>query len=226
MKTLFILLVIAIGTSSTVLAQEKRINSNEQFKFSHMPAMKAHSSITDKASAPLTLTRTENQSHVNHELWIYDAWVSLHGDTDYDGFYHHLDLEFDADTIFAQQDVYAILYLGQGDTFESYHVTDVFTIFGESSDDTLVVESEFVNGYNPYEYELMIELYDAYSNQLVAVTDGVSDPDLAYLPIESMEFDQPSPPVVIVEEHGGSAGWWLLGLAAFARYRFNQTRKA
>ena len=223
MKALFLTLALALGTSSTVLAQEKRSTSTEQYKFSHMPALKAHNSLTEKSSAPIALTRAENQTHVNHEFWIYDAWVSLHGDADYDGFYHHLDIEFDADTLFLQQDVYAILYLGKGDTFESYHVTDIFTIFGESSDDTLVVESEFVNGYNPYEYELLIELYDAYSNQLVAVTDGVSDPDLAFLPIESMEFDQPTPPVVIVEEHGGSAGWWLMGLAAVAGFRL--TRK-
>ena len=55
---------------------------------------------------------------------------------------------------------------------------------------------------------MLIELYDAYSDELVAVYDGNDDADLFLLSIESQEYETTQG--IIVHEHGGSVG--LLGL--------------
>ncbi|MCC2617322.1 choice-of-anchor H family protein [Aestuariibacter halophilus] len=147
----------------------------------------------------------EQRDDTNVDFWIYDAWVTLQRDSDADGYYSTFALEFDADTYFSHADVYARLYLSRGDVFEEYHTTSVFSLYGESSDDTLIVESDLITGFSPDDYELLIELYDAYDDSLVAIYDGYSDVDLTYLPLEAQSYEK-TEQVVIVTEHGGAAG--------------------
>lgn len=65
-----------------------------------------------------------------------------------------------------------------------------------------------LNGFAPDDYEVLIELYDAYSNELVAVFDGNDDADLYLLSLESSDYE--SVEVVVIHEHGGSLGLWGL----------------
>ena len=147
-----------------------------------------------------------------HDVWVYDAFVSLYRDHDYDGYYSGITLEFDVDTSAYHSDVYARIYLGVDDEFYEYYTTNIFSIDGESSDDSLIVETELVQGFYPDDYEVLIEIYDAYSNALVAVYDGYDDADLVYLPLESKDYDRPqTAQVTVTTEYGGSMAW-LLGL--------------
>jgi hypothetical protein len=145
-------------------------------------------------------------TNFDNEFWIYDAWVTLRNDLDYDGYVYRFTLEFDADTIYNEADVYARLYLSRGEVFKEYHTTSVFTIFGEDSDDSLIVDSELLEGFPSGDYEILIELYDAYTDQLVAILDGNDDPDLYLLTLESKDYEYIEP-VRVVE--GGSMGYWL-----------------
>ncbi|MEP4890532.1 MAG: choice-of-anchor H family protein [Aliiglaciecola sp.] len=142
------------------------------------------------------------------DFWIYDATVWFDIDRDSDGYYSGFTLEFDADTIYTEAQVYARLYLARGDVFEEYHTTSLFFINGDSSSDSYVIESDLQTGFPPGDYELLIELYDTYDNRLVAFSDGYSDADLSLLPLESRSYEEPQ--VIIVNEHGGSFGFLTL----------------
>lgn len=159
----------------------------------------------------------------NGDFWVYDATVTLHGDSDYDGYFHHFSVEFDVDSYFVHADVYARLYLGVGEEFREFHTTSVFAVDGQSSDDTFTVESELLTGFYPQDYELLIEIYDAYDDHLVAVYDGYDDADLYLLSLESSDYEEVyiEPDVVVVHASGGSLGWFGLLLLVFAAIKMS-----
>jgi hypothetical protein len=165
--------------------------------------------------------RDTRSTVASNDFWIYDSWLSLSNDLDYDGYYSTLTVEFDVDTVYSRAYVYAIIYLGVNGLFEPIHTTSVFAIDSDISEDSFIVESELISGFPSNDYEIMIELYDADTNQFVAFSDGYEDADLAFAPLESVNFETlPEPPVIIIEEHGGSLGIWAMfgiGLAAFRR---------
>lgn len=153
-----------------------------------------------------------SQSYAD-EYWIYDSWVTLDADIDYDGYYSRFTVEFDADTIYASAPVYAVVYLGNNDTYDAIHVTSNFEIYGEESSDSFVLENTLLSGFPPQEYDLLIELYDAYSDTLVAYSDSYHDGDLYRVSLESDEYEyRYEDTVVVVEEHGGTMGWLSLTL--------------
>ncbi|MFT5675250.1 MAG: hypothetical protein ACI808_001180 [Paraglaciecola sp.] len=168
-----------------------------------------------------SLSARPQVQNLDHEFWIYDAVVTLYSDADYDGYYHHFSVEFDADTIFEHADVYARLYLSSGDVFQEYHTTSVFHIDGESELDSFEVDSELLSGFPTDDYEVLIELYDAFSDELVATLDGNDDADLYFLSLESEDFEvvYVEPQVVIVRESGGSFGYLSLLLIPFFWFR-------
>lgn len=159
-----------------------------------------------------TLTVRPEEKANNQEFWIFDSWVEFYRDNDSDGYFNHFAVEFDADTEFSSAQVYARLYLGKNETFKEYHTTSHFNIYADNSTDSFVVESELLSGFPAADYEVLIELYDAYNDELVAVFDGNDDADLYLLSLESKDYETAQ--VVIVREHGGSVGLYLFLLLA------------
>jgi hypothetical protein len=159
------------------------------------------------AEAKTLIVRPQAKAAVQ-DFWIFDALVEFYSDDDRDGYYNHFSVELDADTAYSSAEVYAVLYLGKDEIFKEYHTTSYFTIFSDNSNDSFVVESELLNGFSPAEYEVLIELYDAYNDELVAVYDGNDDADLYLLSLESKEYEAIQ--VVGVTEHGGSVSLWGL----------------
>ena len=147
----------------------------------------------------------ESTTVLNNEFWIYESWITLENDIDYDGYHSTFSIEFDADTIFNQVPVYAVLYLGANGAYDAIHVSSEFYIYGEDSTDTFTIESTLVSGFPPNEYDILLELYDAETEELVAFTDGYDDGALAFVPLESENNEYTvEETVVIVEEHGGT----------------------
>jgi hypothetical protein len=183
------------------------------------PQLKTVANDTHKKMelAKILTVRPEAKSF-NQEFWIFDAWVEFYSDDDGDGYFNYFSVEFDADTGYTAAEVYARLYLGKDEVFKEYHSTTNFNIFSDNSGDSFVVESELLNGFSSAEYEVLIELYDAYSDELVAVYDGNDDADLYLLSLESKEYETPQ--VIVIREHGGSVSLWgfvLLSLLIFMR---------
>ncbi|MDU0354239.1 choice-of-anchor H family protein [Paraglaciecola aquimarina] len=162
------------------------------------------------------LTSRPYVNTLDQAFWLYDAWVTFHLDADRDGFYSHFTVEFDADTQFNRAKVYARLYLARGDIFKEYHTTSDFMIYADSNNDSFAVESELLSGFPAADYEVLIELYDANTNQLVATLDGNNDADLYLLPLESENYEQVYiEPVVVVHKSGGGIGWFSLLILPF-----------
>ena len=151
-------------------------------------------------------------------VWFYDVDVVLFSDLDRDGYYAGIDLLFDADTIYVAIDVYAVLYLSyEYGPWNEYASTDDFTLFGSTSADDYIVETELVAGYPTGNYDILIELFDAYDGTYLASIGPEEASELALLPLEDSNLDAVTTghTHVVVSSGGGSLGWFLLlGLLA------------
>lgn len=156
----------------------------------------------------------------NTDFWFYDADVQLFSDLDRDGYYYGIDLMFDADTVYTAADVYAVLYLSyEYGPWNEYAETEVFTIFGASSNDEYIVETELVSGYPTGSYDILIELFDAYDDSFVASIGPDELSGLSLLPLEDSNRDAPvvgGGTQVVVNSGGGGSFSWLLLLALLA----------
>ena len=159
---------------------------------------------------------------------FYSVDVELFNDHDRDGYFHGIDLWFDADTYFAFAEVYAVVYLSRdGGPWNEYAITDNFTLVGSSSEDDYVIVTELVSGYPPGSYDILIELFDAWDDSFVAWYGPEDTSELAFLPLEDAASDVADTPDVIVvnRDGGGTTGMifiLLLSLAAAAKYRARQ----
>lgn len=164
------------------------------------------------SSKPGGETATEAGSY---DFWIYDVDVILFNDDDRDGYFHGIDLLFDADTYFSSAEVYAVLYLSlDGGPWNEYGVTEDFWIYGTSANDEYVMVTELMQGYPTGDYDLLIELFDAWDGSFVASYGPEDTSELSYLPLEDFNRDAPVAETrVVVNSGGGGAmdGWMLSG---------------
>jgi hypothetical protein len=152
-------------------------------------------------------------------FWFYDVDVTLFSDFDRDGYFFGIDLWFDADTNYTIADVYAVVYLSyELGPWNEYAETENFTLFGASGTDDYTIETELISGYSTGDYDILIELYDADTNFLVAEIGPEDSSELSYLPLEDSGRDAASTggtQVVVNPGGGGSIGWlFALGLLA------------
>jgi len=146
------------------------------------------------------------------DFWFYEADVILYNDDDNDGYFHGVDLLFDVDTNFSSADIYAVLYLSyEGGPWNEYAATEDFTIFGASGSDEYVIETELMSGYLTGSYDLLIDIFDAYDGSYLTSYGPDDTSELAYLPLEDYNRDEPIE-VIVVHEHGGGGAldYWLL----------------
>lgn len=169
----------------------------------------------------------------NTDFWFYSADIELFADEDRDGYYHGIDLWFDADTVYFSADVYAVVYLSlDGGPWVEYAETEDFSIFGASATDDYVIVTELLSGYPTGSYDVLIELFDAWDNSFIADLGPESTSELSFLPLEDAERDVPfsaSPPVAVSRGGGGSADWMTLAVLALltaAALRRRQPRRA
>lgn len=176
----------------------------------------------DTKSIKQTTTGYRKQDVANSDFWFYDTWLTLYSDVDYDGYYYSFSVEFDVDTVYNFADVYAVVYLGTDDYYDAIHVTSDFSIYADDSADSFIVDVDLLTGFKPNDYDVLIELFDANTHELLAYTDGYYDADLAYVPLESESYETTyvEEQVVVVTEHGGSLSWFaLLGLGLVGGWR-------
>jgi hypothetical protein len=161
------------------------------------------------------------------ESYVYDGSTDLFSDRDRDGYYHHLRVTFDADTMLGTANLYAVVYLSaDGKAWEQIFTTDDFTIHGAAPDDDYEVETDLVSGYSTGLYDVLVELYNAETNELVDAFGPSESSDFSVLPLEDSyrDGDPPPPDPPPVTTGGGGAIDWLslpalLAAAAWARRR-------
>lgn len=165
----------------------------------------------------------------NVDFWFYAVDVELFNDNDGDGYYHGIDLWFDADTYYEVAEVYAVVYLSlDGGPWNEYAVTDDFVLTGTASDDDYNIVTELVSGYPTGSYDILIELFDAFDSTFIAWIGPDDTPELAFLSLEDIDRDVivEQPEVVVVNNnhnHGGGASSVMfilfLALLALAKHR-------
>jgi hypothetical protein len=165
----------------------------------------------------------------NLEFWFYSADVALFADADRDGYYSGIDLLFDADTVYSRAEVYAVAYLSRaGGEWLEYAETETFVIHGTSANDEFSIVTELLSGYPADDYDILIELYDAWDDTFVAEFGPADSSALSFHPLEDAERDTPisEPRVVVNTTSGGGAAdpllltaVGLLLLLTFARRR-------
>jgi hypothetical protein len=94
--------------------------------------------------------------------------------------------------------------------WNEYVTTQDFTIFGASGEDEYIVDTELVSGYPTGDYDILIELFDAYDGTFLASFGPDDTSELSYLPLEDIGRDTPRSTTVVVTQGGGSLGWFLL----------------
>jgi len=138
------------------------------------------------------------------DFWIYDADVQLFNDDDRDGYFHGIDLLFDADTIYSAAEVYAVVYLSLDfGPWNEYGVTEDFWIFGASGTDEYVLVTELMSGYPTGDYDLLIELFDAVDHSFLTGFGSDETSALSFLPLEDFNRDAPIDDIPVAVSHGG-----------------------
>lgn len=238
-----LLAIVALGTISTVtLAATEGSRSSKSISF-------ANSTEIDKAAKDEQLNKAETDvmtalvkkgfreetttqktlptgvysetiSYSSEEISIFDASTELVSDFDFDGFYHRFSVAIDADTIHNTSYVYAKLYLSyEGGPWNHYATSNAYHIYGDSAQDTFVIETELADGFPTGYYDVRIELYDAdYGDWLVSY-GPYDNPSLSTLPLEDSYYDDEYIDNDYYIETGvaisaGSMGWMLLMLPA------------
>lgn len=156
----------------------------------------------------------------NQVFWIYDAYALLNFDEDGDGFHHNFSVVFDADVDHDVGFVYADLYLSlEGGPWNHYFTTDVFSIEGSTDLDEYEVATELNSGYVTGYYDVLIELVDADTDELVAAADSIDFGAIAALPLEDSDRDFVSYSSVSHGHGGGALSSILLLLMGLAGVR-------
>jgi hypothetical protein len=248
-RALLVVGTLLLATVQSVVADEgdKRVTITTQGSASERDAGTLIPSSRDEFGALLVSGKRDSRpgetelqkssmnsaAGLNTDFWFYDAWVALYSDIDRDGFYTGIELNFDADTIYSAADVFAVVYLSyEYGPWNEYAETEIFTILGTSALDEYTIETDLVSGYPPGDYDILIELYDAYDGALVAAIGPDDSSELTILPLEDISYDSPSretTQVVVNSGGGGSASLLLLltlaGAAGLSRRRATSLRQ-
>ncbi|MCK8047052.1 choice-of-anchor H family protein [Shewanella sp. 1CM18E] len=163
--------------------------TREQVMQNHIDKALKTQQIAEKSNANLQFA-----NGVYRDFYIYDAYSRLFVDNDYDGFYQTFSVTFDADVegYYANEraEVFAELYLSRnGGPWEHYYTTDVFTIFGNATDDDFEVLTTLDLGYRTDHYDVLIDLYEVGYGDIVATVSSNDFDSLYALPLESSDRD-------------------------------------
>ena len=203
---------------------EKAKNSERTLAFKGMDranVKEARQRKTKKLSTTSSLTQAaEQRTSFYHSFSIYNGYSQLINDIDGDGYYQSFSVTFDADILSPEANeqalVFADLYLSQnGGPWVLFFSTDDFIITGEDSEDAFEVVTVLDSGYEPDQYDVLIDLFEVGYSDVVSTYSSNDSNDLYALPLESRDYDPEYIDVEYHEEHGGGSSWLLLG-ALFA----------
>lgn len=205
-----LLLALALPLSAT----ETLSSSNER-----------HSTAKSSSSPKkLAITTQSYQSHV----WFNSVDIFISGDINNNGYFHQLEVEFDADTSMPYQQVFAefsLLPTYGGEKI--YYTSSVFELFRQSSNDWLAVDTVLERRFPADEYLLTIRLFDANTGYLLAEISGFDDSNLDYLPLEDYDRDSYITDTTVVVS-GGTTGIFsllVLWLMLYSRVGFKRRQR-
>jgi hypothetical protein len=191
------------GASEADVRVSRSIGYNQE----HQTALSLDSSSTNKHPELIkegyrhetaAVNRTLNTTSLRHsncncnpqDFSISKANVSLHSDSDFDGYYRGIQLSFDANVYSGRTQVYAEIYLSfEGGPWNHLYTTDRFNLAGNTRLDEYVVETELDSGYPTGYYDILIELYAARSGLFLLDYGPYDNRELSALPLEDWHHD-------------------------------------
>lgn len=215
-------------------AQRLQISPSSPSPLSREQVIKTHIDKAEKATIKRQATASPAlfANGIYRDFYIYDAYSRLFVDNDVDGFYQTFSVTFDADVsgvyINERADVFAELYLSRnGGPWEHYYTTDIFSIFGDATDDDFEVLTTLDSGFAADYYDVLIDLYEVGYGDIVATVSSNDFDSLYALPLESAYWDNDY--IEHESEHAGSFSLWALfalSLAALVRKkRYNHRNR-
>ena len=211
-----------LKTNNTLLIREQVIKNQTNIVFTDQLIGKASGKTRENIhlekntllpSTQNTLINSRQNDYLRADFSIYNAVSFLQDDYDFDGYFQTFTIVFDADvysyTDNQTEEVYALLYLStNGGPWTHYYTTDNFIIEGNSDADEYEIITTLLSGYPPGSYDVLIDLYQAGYQDVVATYSSADTNALYALPIESSDFDAPYIEVIEVIEvsNGGSSG--------------------
>ncbi len=156
----------------------------------HEPHGVSHHVYDNNTNKRQPLSENRTTKHASSVLWLYDISISLQQDYDNDGFYSNFSISFDFDTYLSSANVYAVLYVSKDNgPLVEYAVTGIFSVQGAIAGDAYTIHTTLDSGYQTGYYDHYIEIYDAYSHELLAGYGPQDSHTLHGLPIESTPHD-------------------------------------
>ncbi|GAA4355928.1 choice-of-anchor H family protein [Kangiella marina] len=170
----------------------------------------------DLANLPLE-DKTYESTGVTSDTYVDNVKTEIFTDSDDDGFYREFTITFDVDTEdTADRDVYVNLYQRtDGGSWQFETETDVFTVYGYSSEDAFEISGNWQSGYPANYYDFRLEVIDANSGEVLDDVSPEFSP-LLQVPLEDANSDtrdsSPNPPssTTSSESGGGSTGIFML----------------
>ncbi len=191
-------------------------------------------SLSAAADDATELAHNDHRLDDLSDVWINEVGSLLDIDRDRDGWFSRFVISIDADVysdrhrdnafLFADEaSVYVRLSLTDSSGVENLlYDSDVFDVYGTSGGDRHRIELDLRGAYPEDRYDMVVELRDAFNDQLLDVVDAGDFRTLDDLPLEDARRDgrigndDTVQDVVAFEYAGGGTGPWLLLLGALS----------
>ena len=158
------------------------------------------------AAGKVKLLQSQPQGYQSH-AWFHSVSLYLSGDINANGYYHRLEVEFDADTELNYQPVFAEFSLLPSYGSERiFYTSSVFELYRDSANDWLAIDTILDQRFAPDQYLLTVRLFDANTGYLLAEISGFDDSNLDLLALEDYDRDSYIDTTTTVEVSAGSTG--------------------
>ena len=205
----FIGAVLATGMAPTSILAETQVrlqSSSDAAAFSEGYALSVEDwSAQTRQSQARASSQFWHHSQERPQVWIRDIGTLLFDDFDGDGYHSGFSITIDVDSEYGDTEVYANIYLQSDDNpLELLHKTSRFSVYGTTIGDEYRVDTELRNNFVSDEYNVVVDIHDAWSDTLLDTANSRGFDNLSSLPLESSEQSNHSP-TEDYQEHAGSA---------------------
>jgi len=120
------------------------------------------------------------------QIWISDIGTLLFNDFDYDGYHSGFSISIDVDSEFGDTEVYAKVYLeSELEPLKLLHKTGRFSVYGTTVGDEYRLDTELRNNFPQGDYDLTVDIHDAWTDRLLDTASSRGFANLRQLPLES-----------------------------------------
>lgn len=184
--------VSLLGGTAQAETQAQISSSSEAASFSEGYALSVDDWRTQTRSASASISSDfHHQSQNRPQVWINDIGTLLFDDRDGDGYHSGFSVTIDVDSEFGDTEVYAKIYLEpSGMSSVLLHTTERFSIYGTTIGDEYRVDTELRNNYEADNYNVSIDIHDAWSDAMLDSANERGFTNLRQLPLESSDLNQ------------------------------------